>query len=85
VKSVDVVGAGDVAPAAVLACAMAGDQIGRAVINVNGFDFTKITEATDGRILPGAMKYGGLSAFATLAPIELVDDDPAAIVDRLLK
>ncbi len=65
-KSLDVLASGDAAPQAVLATALAEDQITRAAIDLAGFDFDKVTSDNDPNFLPGALKYGGIYPFATL-------------------
>ncbi len=66
VQSVDLVGVGKAGPWALCARALAGEGVGRAAIDLNGFDFDQVKEASDEMMLPGALKYGGLAAFATL-------------------
>jgi hypothetical protein len=51
---------------ALLARALAGDAIGRASIDLDGFDFTQVTSTADERLLPGALKYGGVHGFLSL-------------------
>jgi hypothetical protein len=51
---------------ALLARALAGDMIGRASIDLDGFDFTQVTSFSDERLLPGAVKYGGVHGFMSL-------------------
>jgi hypothetical protein len=63
VKSIDLIGTGDGAPAALLARALAGDQIDRAAIDLGGFDFDRVTTDDDPNMLPGALKYGGIDGF----------------------
>jgi hypothetical protein len=52
------------APAALVARAVAGDAIDRAAIDLDEFDFDGITDDEDPRLLPGALKYGGVSGIA---------------------
>jgi hypothetical protein len=66
VKSVRLLGLGECAPAALLARALAGDAVARAAVVLDGFDFDSITDDTDPRLLPGALKYGGVRGFAAL-------------------
>ena len=63
VKSVDVVGAG---PAVLLARAATDVQIANTVIDLDRFDFDEVKEPSDPRILPGALKYGGVFGIARL-------------------
>jgi hypothetical protein len=51
---------------ALLARALAGDTIGRASIDLDGFDFAQVTSPSDERLLPGALKYGGVHGFLSL-------------------
>jgi hypothetical protein len=45
----------------------AGDAVARAALDVGGFDFDQVREVTDERLLPGAVKYGGIRGLASLA------------------
>jgi hypothetical protein len=51
---------------ALLARALAGDTITRASIDLDGFDFAQVTSTSDERLLPGALKYGGVHGFLSL-------------------
>ena len=66
IKSVRLVAFTDAGPWAVLAAAVAGDGIDRTAIELNGFNFDKITSDTDPLLLPGALKYGGVYGFVPL-------------------
>ena len=66
VKSIDLVATGDGAPAALLARALAGDDIDRAIIDLGQFDFDRVEQDNDANMLPGARKYGGIYAFVPL-------------------
>jgi hypothetical protein len=68
VKSISLIATGDGAPAALLARALAGDQIDRAAIDLAGFDFDRVENDDDRRLLPGALKYGGIYGFVPLLP-----------------
>lgn len=63
---VDVIGIGEAGPAALLASALANDKVGAAAIDVNQFDFDKITNDDDPMLLPGGLKYGGICGFLPL-------------------
>lgn len=63
VKSIDLVGAG---PAVLLARAATELQIANAIVDLDGFDFDQVKDPADPRILPGALKYGGIFGFAPL-------------------
>jgi hypothetical protein len=52
---------------ALLARALAGDTITRASIDLDGFDFDRVASTSDERLLPGALKYGGVHGFLSLA------------------
>jgi hypothetical protein len=56
----------------VLARALCGDAVVRTAADVNRFRFEDVTTVSDEMMLPGALKYGGLPAFAALcAPGDL--------------
>jgi dienelactone hydrolase len=57
----------------VLARALAGDRVSRTAADLNGFRFDNVKAADDQMMLPGALKYEGMAAFAALcAPGELL-------------
>jgi hypothetical protein len=59
-------------PWVLLARALSGDRVSRTAIDADHFDFDEINRTYDEMMLPGALKYGGLSSFAALcAPGEL--------------
>ena len=66
VKSISLIATGEHAPAALLARALAGDAIDRAAIDLGKFDFDRVQEDDDPRMLPGARKYGGIYGFVPL-------------------
>lgn len=71
-KKVHLVGWGEAGPAVLLARALCGDAVARTAADVNQFCFEKVRTLDDPMMLPGALKYGGLGAFAGLiAPHEL--------------
>jgi dienelactone hydrolase len=71
-KSVDLVGWDRAGPWVVLARALAGDGVARTAADAQQFRFENVKSMTDDMLLPGALKYGGLSAFAGLcAPHEV--------------
>jgi hypothetical protein len=73
VQSVDLIGLDTGGPWALLARALCGDRIHRAAIDANRFDFSQVHDNSDSMMLPGALKYGGLPAFAALsAPGQLL-------------
>lgn len=65
-KAVNVVGLHKGGVEALLAVAMSGDSVNRAAVDLNGFDFDQVQNSSDEMMLPGALKYGGLSGFAAL-------------------
>jgi hypothetical protein len=67
-ESVHLAGIGQQGVAALLARALAGDRIARTAVDLNHFDFDKITSDNDPMLLPGALKYGGILGFAQLCP-----------------
>jgi hypothetical protein len=71
-KTVHLVGFDKAGPWAVLARALCGDAVARTAADVDQFRFDKVVSTSDEMLLPGALKYGGLPAFAALcAPGEL--------------
>jgi len=64
--SIDVIAFGECGPIALLTCAVAEHHITRAAIDLNEFDFDRITSDNDPMLLPGALKYGGIFGFAPL-------------------
>jgi hypothetical protein len=69
-KSVYLVATGEQGVAALLACAIAEGRIARTAVDLNHFDFDKVTNDKDPMLLPGALKYGGILGFAQLCPRE---------------
>ena len=66
------IGFGQAGPWVLLAQALCGDAVVRTVVDANQFDFDQVKTTSDEMMLPGALKYGGLSSFAALcAPGEL--------------
>jgi dienelactone hydrolase len=73
VTTVHLVGFEKAGPWVVLARALCGDAVARTAADANGFRFDRIRDTADEMMLPGALKYGGLPAFAALcAPGELL-------------
>ncbi len=71
-KKVYLIGWGSMGPAAIMAKAICGNAIDKSAADMNQFRFDSITKTDDPMLLPGALKYGGLPAFAALcAPGEL--------------
>jgi hypothetical protein len=65
-KSISLIATGAGGPSALLARATAGDAIDRAAIDLGGFDFDQVANDDDPRMLPGALKYGGIYGFVPL-------------------
>ena len=65
-RKIHLIASGDVAPAALLARALAGDAIATAAIDLGGFDFDQVKTSDDPMMLPGAVKYGGICGFVPL-------------------
>ncbi len=66
-RKIHLVGWEKAGPWVVLARALCGDVFGRTAADVNQFRFEQVKATNDPMMLPGALKYGGLSAFAALA------------------
>jgi hypothetical protein len=72
-KKVYLVGFGEAGPWTLLAAALCGDNVTRTAVDLNGFRFEQVKTSQDDMMLPGALKYGGLPAFAALcAPGEIL-------------
>lgn len=68
-----IAGWGAAGPVALVAAALAGKAVSRAAVDLNGFRFEAVADLADPLLLPGAVKYGGLPAFAALcAPAPLL-------------
>jgi dienelactone hydrolase len=73
-KTVHLVGWDKAGPRALLARALCGDAVTRTAADCDGFRFEEVQTTSDERMLPGALKYGGLPALAGLAaPGELFE------------
>ena len=59
-KAIHLIALGKTGTAGLLARALSGDAIARASIDLDHFDFTDVKDAGDDRLLPGALKYGGV-------------------------
>jgi len=60
---------GDDAPAALVVCAIAEDDLERSRIDLKGFDFDQIRGLNDPRLFPGALKYGGVRGISRLCRV----------------
>jgi hypothetical protein len=70
---IQVVGWESAGPWVVLAKALAGDAVSRCAADLDGFRFDSVRAIDDPMMLPGALKYGGMAAFAALcAPGDLL-------------
>jgi len=67
VKRIGLAGLDRAGPWALLAAAVARGKVERIAVELNRFRFEDIKETSDEMLLPGAVKYGGLPAFAALA------------------
>ncbi|MEO6435115.1 MAG: hypothetical protein ABIP55_05065, partial [Tepidisphaeraceae bacterium] len=65
-RNVRIAGFAGAGPQALLAHALAGDASASAAIDLDGFDFDRVSGETDPMLLPGALKYGGIYGFAPL-------------------
>jgi dienelactone hydrolase len=71
-KRVHLVGFEEAGPWVALARGLCGDAVARTAVDLNQFRFEKVRRVTDDMMLPGALKYGGLAALASVAaPAEL--------------
>jgi hypothetical protein len=66
VKEIDLLAFGSTGPAALLARGLAGDAITFSDIDLNGFDFDQVKDSFDPKMLPGALKYGGIYGLVPL-------------------
>jgi dienelactone hydrolase len=66
VKTVHLVGWGEMGVVAMLASALAENAVARTAADLNQFRFENIKDVADPMMLPGAVKYGGLPAFLAL-------------------
>ncbi len=65
-KQVSLIGFGEMGPVAILARALAGMSVQKVAADLNQFRFENIKDTADPMMLPGAVKYGGMSAFLAL-------------------
>jgi dienelactone hydrolase len=83
VQRVHLVGWDEAGPWVVLARALCGDAVGRTAADAERFDFDRVASFSHPMMLPGALKYGGMSAFAGLiAPHELYLHDKQGTATR---
>jgi hypothetical protein len=72
-KTIHLVGWESAGPWVVLARALADDSVARTAADLDGFRFEDVKSTDHPMMLPGALRYGGLPAFAALcAPGELL-------------
>lgn len=72
-KTLNLVGWDEFGPIAILAKALAGGAVAKTAADLNQFSFENIKDTADPMMLPGAVKYGGMSAFLALcAPGEVL-------------
>src|SRR5207245_4622798 len=65
-KKVDLIGSEEAGPWVLLARPLCGDAVERTAADCHKFRFDKVSSVNDEMMLPGAVKYGGLPAFAAL-------------------
>jgi hypothetical protein len=65
-RSLHLLGIEKAGPWVILARALCGDSVARTAADFDQFRFDKIGSSNDEMMLPGALKYGGLPAFAAL-------------------
>lgn len=66
VRSLRLLAGHEAGPSTLLAAALAGDALSGLAIDLGGFDFQYVVSDDDPRLLPGGLKYGGLTGFASL-------------------
>lgn len=66
-KAVHLIGVDGAGPWVVLARGLCGDSVVRTAADLDAFTFAKVKATDDPMMLSGAIKYGGLPAFAALA------------------
>jgi dienelactone hydrolase len=72
-KKLHLVGWGQAGVWVAAARALCGDEVARTAVDLNQFRFDSIKSVADEELLPGAVKYGGVSAFLALcAPHEVL-------------
>ena len=67
VKSVDLVGTGDAGLPVLLARSAIDGGVGTCMADLNGFAFSAVKTLDDPRLLPGALKYGGVGGLTITA------------------
>jgi hypothetical protein len=67
VKSVHLVGTGDGGLIALLARSTFDGAVGKCLVDLNGFAFSSVSAVSDPRLLPGAVKYGGVGGLTITA------------------
>jgi dienelactone hydrolase len=65
-RELHVIGTGGAGLWALTAKALGGRVVKAAAVDLGGFDFDQITNVDDERLLPGALKYGGVLGIASL-------------------
>jgi dienelactone hydrolase len=65
-KELAVIGIGRAGVWTLLAHALSNDPTQKAAIDLAGFDFDQVNQIDDQMLLPGAVKYGGVTALASL-------------------
>ena len=71
-KNIRLIGFGKAGPWVLLVRGLCGNAVPRTAVDANQFDFDQVKTTSDEMMLPGALKYGGLTSFAAVcAPGEL--------------
>jgi dienelactone hydrolase len=65
-RAIDLLAFGEAGLWGLLTCALADEVIARAACDLHGFDFDQVQQTDDPRILPGALKYGGIHGLIPL-------------------
>jgi hypothetical protein len=65
-KEIWLLGTGDTAACTITAKALADTLVTRMAVDADHFEFDKVNKTEDPELLPGALKYGGLTSFLEL-------------------
>lgn len=68
IQQIHLVGTGEAGPWVLLARAVAGDEkLDRTLVDLEHFNFGRVTDVADPMLLPGALRYGNIDGLAALA------------------
>jgi len=85
-KPLHLVGTGRAGRWTLLARGLAGDRVGRTIVDLAGSGFEDVHDAADPLFLPGALKYGGIGGLGALtAPAELTVAGTRGVSPKELK